>query len=348
MFACSHLQIIKSSDYQIIKLLRIFEKQMLEGKQLILATRPYAKEDRKKSWFYTLSTLLILIAGLSSILIIHFWPMRLLISIFSGFVIVRMFVIYHDHQHKSILHKSKLADIIFTIFGFYVLAPSNIWSRSHDYHHKNNSKLFSASIGSYPIYSKQKYLKCSRAEQIHYLFIRHPLTITFGYFFAFMWGMCYKSIINRFSKHLDSLAALIVHYTYQFCVFYFLGWQTWIFLSAIPHLISGGMGAYLFYAQHNFPGSTFSGNEDWTYEGAALESSSYMELTWPLRWATANIGYHHIHHINSRIPFYRLPEVMKIFPEFQNAKKTSLKPKDIVACFKLKVWDYESQKMVGI
>ena len=259
-----------------------------------------------------------------------------------------MFVIYHDHQHKAILDKSPLAKIIFTLFGFYVLAPSGIWSRSHDYHHKNNSKLFSASIGSYPIYTKQKFEKLSKGEKMHYLFIRHPLTILFGYIFAFLYGMCIKSIINRFSKHIDSLIALVVHFSYQALVFYFLGFHTWILMCAIPHFISGAMGAYLFYAQHNFPGSTFVGNEEWTYEGAALESSSYMKLSLPLQWVSANIGFHHIHHLNARIPFYRLPEVMKAIPELQAAKTTSLKPKDIIACFKLKVYDFEKQQLVGI
>jgi omega-6 fatty acid desaturase (delta-12 desaturase) len=321
---------------------------MLQGKQLILATKPFAKEDRSKSWRYTLSTLLILIASQVCILFVPFWPVQLLFSIFSGLVIVRLFVIYHDHQHHAILQKSTAADIIFTIFGFYVLAPTSIWKRSHDYHHANNSKLFSASIGSYPIYSKQKFQKCGRLEKIHYLFIRHPLTILNGYIFAFMYGMCIKSIINSFGKHVDSLFALIFHFAYQFAVVYFLGWHTWLFFCMIPHFISGGMGAYLFYAQHNFPGVTFKGNAEWTYEGAALESSSYMDLNPFMHWVTANIGYHHIHHMNARIPFYRLPEVMKQMPEMQQAKKTTLKPKDIAACFRLKVWDHENQKMVGI
>lgn len=321
---------------------------MLQGKQLILATKPFAKEYRAKSWYHTISTVLILIALLFGTVYNIHWSLKFLCSVLAGFVIVRLFVIYHDHQHRAILDKSPLANVLFTLFGFYVLAPAGIWSRSHDYHHKNNSKLFSASIGSYPIYTKQKFEKCTRFEKIHYLFIRHPLTITFGYFFAFMWGMCFKSIINRFSKHVDSLIALIVHFAYQFLVFYFLGWQNWILLCAIPHFISGAMGAYLFYAQHNFPGATFAGNEEWTYEGAALDSSSYMELSYPLRWVTANIGYHHIHHLNARIPFYRLPEVMDKIPELQKAKKTSLKPKDIIACFKLKVWDFEKQEMVGV
>lgn len=321
---------------------------MLQGKQLILATKPFMKEDRFKSWYHTLSTLFILIALLFGTVFNFHWTLKLACSIMAGLVIVRLFVIYHDHQHKTILQKSTAADILFTLFGFYVLAPTGIWSRSHDYHHKNNSKLYSAAIGSYPIYTKQKFEKCGTWEKIHYLFIRHPLTILFGYFFAFMWGMCFKSIINRFSKHIDSLIALIVHFSYQATVFYFLGWQTWILLCVIPHFISGAMGAYLFYAQHNFPGVTFKGNEEWTYEGAALESSSYMDLNPFMHWVTANIGYHHVHHMNARIPFYRLPEVMKALPELQNAKKTSLKPKDIIACFKLKVWDFEKQQMVGV
>jgi omega-6 fatty acid desaturase (delta-12 desaturase) len=321
---------------------------MLTGKQLILATRPFAKEDRKKSWFFTITTLLILIALLLGTVCNFHWSLKLLCSIGSGFLIVRMFVIYHDHQHKAILDKSPLATFIFTIFGFYVLAPTGIWSRSHDYHHKHNSKLFSASIGSYPIYTKQKFEKLSKGEKRYYLFIRHPLTILFGYIFAFMYGMCIKSIINRFSKHIDSLVALVFHFSYQALVFYFLGWQTWILMCAIPHFISGAMGAYLFYAQHNFPGSTFVGNEEWTYEGAALESSSYMKLNVFFQWVSANIGFHHIHHLNARIPFYRLPEVMKAIPELQAAKTTSLKPKDVIACFKLKVYDFEKQELVGV
>jgi len=163
-----------------------------------------------------------------------------------------------------------------------------------------------------------------------------------------MYGMCIKSIINRFSKNIDSLIALILHFSYQIAVFYFLGWQSWILLCAIPHFISGAMGSYLFYAQHNFPGATFVGNEEWTYEGAALDSSSFMKLNPFMNWVTANIGYHHIHHMNSRIPFYRLTEVWDAIPEMRSAKTTSLKPKDIIACFKLKVWDFEKQQMVGI
>ena len=326
----------------------IYLHPMLQGKQLILATKPFAKENRAKSWYYTISTLVILFALLFGTVINYNLFLKICCSIGAGLVIVRMFVIYHDHQHKAILDKSPLAHIIFTLFGFYVLAPSGIWSASHDYHHKNNCKLYSASIGSYPVYTKHKFESLNAAEKRYYLFIRHPLTILFGYIFTFMYGMCIKSIINRFTKNIDSLIALIVHFSSQILIVYFLGWQTWLLMCAIPHFISGAMGSYMFYAQHNFPTVTFVGNEDWTYEGAALDSSSYMPLNPFMHWVTANIGYHHIHHMNSRIPFYRLPEVWDAIPEMRTAKTTSLKPKDIWACLKLKVWDFDKQQMVGI
>ena len=91
---------------------------MLQGKQLILATKPFAKENRAKSWFYTISTLVLLIAALFGTVYNFHWSLKIASSILAGLVIVRLFVIYHDHQHKAILDKSPLATFIFTLFGF--------------------------------------------------------------------------------------------------------------------------------------------------------------------------------------------------------------------------------------
>jgi omega-6 fatty acid desaturase (delta-12 desaturase) len=87
--------------------------------------------------------------------------------------------------------------------------------------------------------------------------------------------------------------------------------------------------------------------DGWTYEGAALESSSFMRMPRILHWFTGNIGYHHIHHLNARIPFYRLPEVFEAIPELQQAKTTSLSPANIVRCLRLKVWSVEKERLVG-
>lgn len=320
---------------------------MREGKELILATKQFAVEDRGKSWWHLLSTIALFIGTYVGIVMVEITAVRALLSIFAGLLIVRLFVIYHDHQHHAILHKSPAADFIMTLFGLLVLAPTSIWKRSHDYHHAHNSKLFSASIGSYPIATKTKFLAMNPGERRAYLAIRHPLTISMGYFSMFIFGMCVNSFVSAPKKHLDSLFALIIHAAIITGIFIFSGWQMWLFAILIPYLIACGIGAYLFYAQHNFPTTSFSEKDDWQYATAAMKSSSYMVMNPFMKWVTANIGYHHIHHLNSRIPFYRLPEVMKAMPELQNAKTTSLKPSEIAACFRLKVWDPEQNRMIG-
>ncbi|HVI46767.1 MAG TPA: fatty acid desaturase [Chitinophaga sp.] len=321
---------------------------MLEGKELILATKPFACETRTKSWLYTLSTLFLLALSLAGTLVLPHPFFRVICSILSGFLIIRMFVIYHDHQHHAILHNSWAATAIMTVFGIYVLAPVSIWKRSHDYHHKNNSKLFSAGIGSYPIATRQKFEMMTPAERRTYLFTRHPATIAAGYLFMFLIGMCLRSFTCSPRKHMDSLLALFIHIGGSIAVVYFLGWQSWLLFIVIPFTIACGTGAYLFYAQHNFPGVTFSDNEDWCYHTAALESSSHMVMNPVMAWFTGNIGLHHIHHLNARIPFYRLPEVMQHFPELQIAKTTSLSLRDIRACFRLKMWDPALNRMISI
>jgi len=321
---------------------------MLTGKELILATRQYAVEDKAKSWFYVLSTLILASAAYVGAALITNVPIRLVLGVLAGLITVRMFVLYHDFEHHAILNKSVIGKIIFSAFGILSLAPVSIWKRSHDYHHKHNSKLFSSSIGSYLIITREKFDTLSPAEKRSYLLSRHPITIFFGYFTMFFYGISMRSFLNNPKKHYDSLIAMIIHIALIVTVIYFLGWQAWLFSMFVPFFISGFFGDYLFYAQHNFPDVTFHNNEEWAYEKAALESSSFMDMGPIMNWFTANIGYHHIHHMNSRIPFYRLPEVMAAFPELQHPKRTSLAPKDIIACLKLKVWDSAQGKMVGV
>lgn len=321
---------------------------MLQGKELILATKDFAKEDRKKSWLLTISTALLLMVSFFCALYPFHLGIRLFASLIAGLLLVRMFIIYHDYLHHTILKGSSFARAIFTLFGLYTLNPPSIWKRSHDYHHKHNSKLFTTSIGSFPIVTKEKYLQLSRMEQLRYLFIRHPLTIAAGYIFAFTWGMTILSFLSSPKKHWDSAIALLFHYGIGLTILLSLGWPAFLLGFLLPAILSSAIGSYLFYAQHNFPTATFADQEGWTYIGAALESSSYMKMPRILHWFTGNIGYHHIHHANAKIPFYRLPEAYKAMPEFQNAKTTSLLPTDIFRCLQMKVWDPQLGRMLKI
>ncbi|MES2734292.1 MAG: fatty acid desaturase [Bacteroidota bacterium] len=270
-------------------------------------------------------------------------------SVLAGLVIVRMFTIYHDYLHGTILQKSVPAHVLMSLFGAFVLSPPSIWKLSHDYHHKHNSKLFSASIGSYPIMTTKRFLGLCALERFKYLAIRHPLTIVSGYLSMFLYGMCLNPFLKDPKKHADSGVAFVGHLAFATVAYLSGGIEALLLTVILPFSIACATGAYLFYAQHNFPGVTFQcNNNDWSHAGASMESSSYMVMGPVMRWFVGNIGYHHIHHINAHIPFYRLPEVMEKIPEFQLAKRTSLRPSDIIQCLKLKVWDTETQEMIGL
>ena len=321
---------------------------MRTGKELILATRPFAVDSTAKSWWCILSTALLWAAAIAGTLWNFNLAGKIICSLFSGLLLLRLFVIYHDQQHNAILPKSRLAEGLMKIFGMLSLSPSSIWRSSHNHHHNHNSKLLGSHIGSFPIMTKTHYLKSSKAKRLEYLFMRHPLTILFGYFFVFIYGMCIIPFFTNPREHFDCLIAFVLHIAIGVMITCIFGWQALLLAEVIPCFITAAIGTYLFYAQHNFPGVAFYDRAGWAYEKAAMESSSYMKTGPIMAWFTANIGYHHIHHLNARVPFYRLPEVLKKIPELAKPKTTSLHPLDIIRCLRLKVWDVELQRMVGL
>lgn len=319
---------------------------MREGKELILATRPYAKEIRWKSWFHFWVAFILLTGTILGTFFIPGVIPKLACSLGITIMLVRTFIIFHDYQHHAILQRSPVAEVLFSVFGMYMLTPPGIWKRSHDHHHNHNSKLYSASIGSFPIMTLQKFREASPAERFFYLSVRSPLNIFFAYFSMFMYGMCLQSFLSSPRRHWDSLVVLAVHVAAAVLIFIYSGWLIWFLAFFLPFFISHMLGAYLFYAQHNFPEVVFRNNVEWSYSHAALESSSFMKMNAFWNWVTANIGYHHIHHLNARIPFYRLPEAMREIPELQQARVTRLHPLHIIACLRLKVWDPDLNRMV--
>jgi acyl-lipid omega-6 desaturase (Delta-12 desaturase) len=316
--------------------------------ELKFATRRFAKDQAGKSWWCVLSSSFLLIAALAGTA----WNLpiaaRVACSVLSGFLLMRLFVIYHDQQHDAILSRSRLAGGFMRVFGVLALTPSSVWRSSHNHHHKHNSKLRGSYIGSFPIMTKDQYLQSTRAARFSYLFVRHPLTILFGYVFMFLFGMCLNPFLHYPRKHIDCLIAMVVHVAIGAALLIFGGWTALLLTLVLPFFITYAFATYFFYAQHNFPGVSFSAQGGWTYEKAAMESSSCMRIGAVMDWFTANIGYHHIHHLNARIPFYRLPEVLREITELQSPKFTSLHPREVLRCLRLKVWDVEAQCMVGV
>lgn len=321
---------------------------MKNAHALILETKPFARDFYWRSWWVILSTAFLLAVATSGTLFRFPLGVRLACSLMAGLLSLRLFVIYHDQQHHAILPKSRLAEFLMRIFGIWALSPSSIWRSSHDHHHKHNSKLRGAHIGSFPIMTKEQYLNCSNSDRRYYLFTRHPLTILFGYFSVFLFGMVIRPFFSSPKRHYDCLLAFALHVVTALALYFFFGWLAVLLALVAPVFIGSAIGSYLFYAQHNFPGVSFNDKSGWTYEKAAMESSSYIKTGPLMAWFSANIGYHHIHHLNARVPFYRLPEVWRAIPDLQKPKITSLHPMEIFRCLRLKVWDVESQRMISL
>src|SRR5580692_2901765 len=197
---------------------------MRTGKELILATKPYAADSTARSWWYILSTAFLLALSLAGTLWNFSLAGKIVCSLFAGLLILRFFVIYHDQQHQAILPHSRLADGLVRVFGILVLSPSSIWRSSHNHHHNHNSKLRGSHIGSFPIMTRANYLKSSKAKRFNYLFMRHPLTILFGYFVVFFYGMCVYPFFDKPREHYDCLIAFVLHLTIAVMITCFFGW----------------------------------------------------------------------------------------------------------------------------
>ena len=317
------------------------------GRELLRATAPFAVESAAQSWWHVGSTFVLLIATLAGAGLASAWPLRLLLSILAALLMVRTFITYHDYMHGAILHQSRVAWVLFRVYAALGLTPPRSWKKSHNYHHGHVGQISQASIGAFPIMTTRMWHAASPAERALYRLERHPLTVLTGYLTIFAYSICLLPLLRDPFRHWDSALVLLGHGTLITVLWVFGGFDVAFFVVLLPMIIASALGSYLFFAQHSFKRMHIISPEAWTFYRAAMESSSYMRLNKLMQWFTGNIGYHHIHHLNVHIPFYRLPEAMAAIPELQSPVTTSLAPRDIVDCFQSCLWDEDRQRMVS-
>jgi omega-6 fatty acid desaturase (delta-12 desaturase) len=320
--------------------------QTRTDKELLDATRPFTEESAARSWWSLVSTLAVLGLALAGAALAPHWALRVLLGVFAGLVIVRGFILYHDHMHGALLKDSRPAQALMALYGTLVLTPPRVWRQTHNYHHAHTGQIVGSHIGSFVLVTTDMWRRLGPMERMKYRAVRHPLTVALGYFTIFAWGMCVSSFLRDPKKHWDSAAALVLQAALTAVVWGSFGFETYVFAMLIPQMVACAAGSYLFYAQHTFEDLHIQPREEWNYVVAATESSSFMETGPVMQWLTGNIGFHHVHHLNPRIPFYRLPETMRAIPELQNPKVTRLTLRDVVRNFQLGLWDPQAGRMV--
>jgi acyl-lipid omega-6 desaturase (Delta-12 desaturase) len=317
-------------------------------KELLIATLPFTQEDTARAWQALVTSFAGLILAATCAAAPWGWPARLSCAVFEGLFIVRCFGLYHDALHGALLRNSTWARALFGLYGVLVLTPPRVWKETHNYHHAHTAKLVGSHVGSFVTVNAAMWRGLTPSQRLKYRLARHGLTILFGYPLIFFVGMCLSSFLRGPKRFWDSGLALGLHVALVGTLWTCAGPATALFVVVIPLFIGCALGAYLFYAQHNFPSVKIQPRETWSYSRASLESSSYIPMGPVMRYFTANLGFHHVHHLNAAIPFYRLPEAMNAVPELQNPGITTLHPRDVFKCLSLDVWDERMGRMVPL
>ncbi len=316
-------------------------------RDLFKATLPFGVESVKTSWWLVGSTFAMLTASLIGAALAPIWSLCLLFSLLSALLMLRAFIMYHDYLHKAILSRSRPAKWLFGLYAIFSLTPPRSWKNSHNFHHGHVGNIDAASVGAFTLMTTDMWNDASLMQRIAYRVERHPLTVLAGYFTIFFLSVTVVPFCRNPAQHWDSLLVLLGHSTLIAVLWILGGFDVAFFVVLLPLTIASMIGSYLFFAQHSFENMRVLPTETWTSRRAALESSSYLKMNKVMHWFTGNIGYHHIHHLNVRIPFYRLPEAMEAIQELQSPVTITLSLKDIRASFRCCLWDEGLQRMVS-
>ena len=277
-----------------------------------------------------------------------FWWVTLLLAVPAAGFLVRLFMIQHDCGHGAFFRHRLANDWIGRVLGVLTLTPYDFWRRSHAIHHATSGSLERRGIGDIDTLTVREYLALSRWGRLKYRLYRHP-TIMFGVGPAYLFILRHRLPIGfmrgGWRPWLSTMATNAAAGTIVAVLIWLIGVGPFLLVHLPIMLLAATMGVWLFYVQHQFEQTMWATNETWNLQEAALHGSSYYVLPGILRWFSANIGIHHVHHLCSPIPYYRLPRVLKDNPELGNVGRLTLW--DSVKCVRLALWDERSQRLIS-
>jgi acyl-lipid omega-6 desaturase (Delta-12 desaturase) len=309
----------------------------------------YKRPNRLKSSWQIINSLLPF-CGLWYLMYLSiFWSywLTLFLAVPTAGFLVRLFIIQHDCGHHSYFRSRRANDVVGRFCGVITLTPYDLWRRSHSQHHASSGDLSHRGNGDVWVLTVDEYRSRSYLGRLQYRLYRNPLFMfllgpsllfilrqRFTYYIPLVWRR------ERNSVHLTNLGILAM-FGMAWCT---IGLPTF-FLVHLPIVILGAaIGSWLFYVQHQYEHAYWQPHDNWDFIRSAFEGSSYYRLPRLLQWFTGNIGFHHIHHLESRIPNYNLPACYAVVPELHQAATLGLW--DSVKCTRLKLWDERRQRMV--
>lgn len=295
--------------------------------QLRKSVAPFEKSNTKSSIIQLINTILpffILWFLAYQSISISIW-LSLGVSVIAAGFVIRIFIIFHDCTHMSFFKNKKATRIVGTITGIITLFAFEKWKRAHAIHHATSSNLDKRGTGDVWVMTVDEYVAASFWGKLAYRIYRNPI-VMFGL------GPIYLFLVsNRFNRkgakkkerwntYLINVSIAVIYAL----IIWAIGWQAFLIVQIPILLVSGSLGIWLFYVQHQFEDSYFENEADWDYVKAAVDGSSYYKLPKVMEWITGSIGYHHVHHLSPRVPNYNLEKAHESTPPLQKATTITL------------------------
>lgn len=239
-------------------------------------------------------------------------------------------------------------DWVGRVLGVITLTPYEYWRRLHAAHHAHSGNLDRRGMGDIDTLTVDEYLSKGFFGRLLYRLYRHP-AVMFGLGPAYLFLLRHRLPVGAMSDGrkpwISTLATNLGILAMSAVLIYFTSWTTF-FVIHVPIVVLGAsIGVWMFYVQHQFDETHWDRSDKWKHETGALHGSSYYDLPKPLMWLTGNIGIHHVHHLSSRIPFHKLPQVVKDNPELADIGRLTLM--DSLRCVKLTLWDEKKRQLIS-
>lgn len=273
--------------------------------------------------------------------------LTLAISLCNAAFLLRLFAIQHDCGHSAFLKNRVLSDWLGRVIGVATLTPYDVWRRSHAMHHSSSGNLARRGMGDIHTLTVTEYQEQAPIKRLLYRLYRHPLVLFGlgpGYLF-FLQNRLPLGLTGQAKYWVSSMGTNAVIFLVLSMMFYFGGAMPILLIFLPSTLLAATAGVWLFYVQHQFEDAHWEAEKNWDLHDAALRGSSHYVLPSVLQWLSANIGIHHVHHLYSRIPFYRLPEVLRDHDDLASSNCMTIKQS--LQNARLHLWDEKRKKLVS-
>jgi len=271
----------------------------------------------------------------------------LLLAVPAAGFLVRLFMIQHDCSHGAFFRHRHANDWVGRVIGVLTLTPYGHWRRTHAMHHATSGNLGRRGFGDVNTLTVREYRGLSPWDKLRYRLYRHPL-VMFGVGPAYLFILQHRlpvGLWRGWGPWLSTMSTNVAIAAASVALIWLIGFKAFLMVHLPIVLLAGSIGVWLFYVQHQFERTTWAEAADWNLHHSALHGSSHYDLPAILRWFTANIGVHHVHHLCSRIPYYRLPRVLRDHPELRGIGRLTLLQS--FRCVRLALWDEAQHRLVS-